>query len=136
MICNLRFQSLKTFRRNQRGAAAVEFSIISVVLVGLLIGIVDFGRTLYVKNQLSFLADRAARSVLLNSAVANADLEATIRTEFDAGTADDLTVAITTETLSGETYRVLTITYPIALFVPNVVPGAFVLSETRRVPHG
>lgn len=127
---------LPAFRHNQRGAAAVEFSIISVVLIALLIGIVDFGRTLYVKNQMSFLADRAARLVLLDSAVANATLEAAIRAEFNAGTADDLTVSITTDTVAGDTYRVLNITYPVALFIPDVVPGAFVLSETRRVPHG
>ena len=124
------------FRRDQRGAAAVEFSIISVVLVALLIGIVDFGRTLYIKNQLSFLADRAARSVLLNSAVTNADLETTIRSEFDAGTSDDLIVSIATETVALDTYRVVTITYPVTLFVPNIVPDAFLLSVTRRVPHG
>jgi Flp pilus assembly protein TadG len=127
---------LTAFRRDQRGAAAVEFSIISIVLVALLIGIVDFGRTLYIKNQLSFLADRAARSVLLNASVSNADLETTIRAEFDAGAAEDLTINITTDVIAGDTYRVMTITYPVTLFVPDVVPEAFNLSETRRVPHG
>ncbi len=127
---------LRALKCDQRGTAAVEFSIISVVLVALLIGIVDFGRTLYVKNQMSFLADRAARSVLLDASIANTDLEATILAEFDAGNAVDLTVSITTETVQSETYRVVSITYPITLLIPDIVPDALVLSVTRRVPHG
>ena len=52
--------------RCEAGTAAVEFAIISMVFISLCVGIVDFGRTLYVKNQLSFLADQATRTVLVN----------------------------------------------------------------------
>ena len=77
-----------------RGTAAVEFALISVVLIGLLMGILDFGRTIYVKNQVSYLADRAARKVLLDPDISNSKLEAELRDGFTAGNADDLTVSI------------------------------------------
>lgn len=119
-----------------RGAAAVEFAIISMVLITLLIGIVDFGRTLYVKNQLSFLADQAARAVLLDPGIADATLEADLRADFSAGTAADLTVTITSEIVSGTDFRVLSVNYPITLFIPNLSASDLTLSVTRRVPSG
>ncbi len=120
----------------QRGAAAVEFAIISVVLITLLIGMVDFGRTLYVKNQLSFLADRAARAVLLAPTISDATLETDLRAEFTAGDSLDLTVTITSETIGTNAFRVLTVSYPMTLFVPNLSSSALQLDVTRRVPAG
>ena len=89
---------LKRAARCENGAAAVEFAIVSVILISLCIAIVDFGRTLYVKNQLSFLADQATRTVLVNPAVTNAALEATLAGDFTAGDPADLTVAVNSET--------------------------------------
>ena len=127
---------LRRIRTCELGTAAVEFSIISVVLIGLCIAIVDFGRTLYVKNQLSFLADQATRAVLLNPAIANATLEATLEGDFTAGNPDDLDVTINTETVGGTDFRVITIAYPITLFIPNLASSTIDLDVTRRVPTG
>ncbi len=120
----------------ERGAAAVEFAIVSVVLITLMIGIVDFGRTLYVKNHLSFLADQAMRTVLVNPGITNAGLEAELRADFSAGEGTDLTVTITSETVGATDFRVLTLDYPITLFIPNLSAGDLTLSVTRRVPTG
>lgn len=117
----------------QRGAAAVEFSIISVVLVTLCIGIVDFGRTLYVKNQISHLADQAARRVLMDSDIASATLESDLRGGFSAGNAADLNVSIASQTIGLDTFRVITISYPVTLFVPFLDSNAISLDVTRRV---
>ncbi|MEM7424356.1 MAG: TadE family protein, partial [Pseudomonadota bacterium] len=85
--------------RCTRGAAAVEFAIVSVVFVTVCIAVVDFGRTLYVKNQLSFLADIAARQILINPTVPSATLETDLRNEFVAGDPASLAIAITNETV-------------------------------------
>ena len=122
--------------RCQSGAAAVEFSIISVVLVMLLIGIVDFGRTLYVKNQLSFLADRAARSVLVNPNITDTALETTLRTDFNGGDPMDLSVTLSAATVGGVNFRVISIDYPITLFIPNLASSTLDLNVTRRMPAG
>lgn len=120
--------------RCTRGAAAVEFAIISVVFVGLLIAIVDFGRTLYIKNQLSFLADQATRTMLITPSTADATIINTIGTDFNAGDAAQLNVTITYETIGSNDFRVLTIDYPMTLFVPNLASDAINLSVMRRVP--
>lgn len=122
--------------RCERGAAAVEFAIISMVLISLCVAIVDFGRTLYVKNQLSFLADQATRTVLLNPAVTNAVLEATLANDFTAGDPADLTVDVNNQTIGAADFRVITISYPVTLFIPNLASDTINLDVTRRVPAG
>lgn len=119
-----------------RGAAAVEFAIISMVLIALTIGIVDFGRTLYVKNQISSLADQAVRKVLIDPGIASATLESELREDFYAGDADNLSVGVSSETVDGISYRIVTVGFPMTLFVPGLSSDAISLSVTRRVPAG
>ncbi len=118
------------------GAAAVEFAIVSSVLIGLLIGTIDFGRTLYTKHQISSLADEAVRKVLINPGVSNATLESELRNDFFAGNPAALTVSATTETAGGLSYRVITIGFPMTLFIPGLNSDTVSLSVTRRVPAG
>ena len=115
-----------------RGAAAVEFAIVSGVLIMLLIGILDVGRALWVQNQISFLADQAVRRVLLDPAISEEDLEAALREDFTAGSAEALTIAAP-EPAAGEEYRVVRIDFPFALLVPQIA-GEITLGVTRRVP--
>ena len=122
--------------RCQRGVAAVEFSIVSMVFFMLLIGGIDMGRTFYIKNQLSFLADQATRAVLLDGTVSDADLTAIVQDQFTAGDADLLTVTISSETTSGVEYRVVRVDFPVTLFIPNLTSSTFNLNVDRRVPVG
>ena len=127
---------LRSLARCQSGAAAVEFAIISTVLIMLLIAIVDFGRTMYIKNQLSFLADQAARSVLVDPNITDTALETTLRTDFSAGDPTDLTVSLNIDVVGGVNFRVLSIDYPVTLFVPNLASSTIDLNITRRIPAG
>lgn len=118
------------------GAAAVEFAIVSTVLIGLLIATVDFGRTIFTKNQISSLADQAVRKVLIDPGISSATLESELRDGFSAGNSQDLTVGVTSETTDGITYRVITVGFPMTLFIPGLNSDTVSLSVTRRVPAG
>jgi len=120
----------------QRGAAAIEFAIVSVVFLSLVVGTIDFGRTLYVKNQLSFLADQAVRKVLINPGISNTTLTDELRADFNAGVQADLGITVSDETIGGNAYRLVQITYPMTLFIPNLSNSALLLSVDRRVPSG
>lgn len=120
--------------RCTRGAAAVEFAIVSVVFVTVCIAVVDFGRTLYVKNQLSFLADIAARQILINPTVPSATLETDLRNEFVAGDPASLAIAITNETVGSNDFRRIAISFPVTLFIPYLASQNITLSVNRRVP--
>jgi Flp pilus assembly protein TadG len=119
-----------------RGTAAIEFAIVSTLLIGLCVAAVDFGRTLFAQHQISSLADQAVRKVLIDPEIPTATLESELRDGFTAGDAADLTVDVTTETADGITYRVVTVGFPMTLFVPGLSSDAVALSVTRRVPAG
>lgn len=118
------------------GTAAVEFAIVGAVFIALVIGILDFGRTFYVKNQISALADQAARKMLIDPNISEATLQSELKDDFFAGNADDLTVTVTTETASGTSYRVVTVVYPMTLLIPGLASNAISLNVMRRVPTG
>jgi Flp pilus assembly protein TadG len=53
--------------RRDRGAAAVEFAILLVVLLLIIMAIIDFGRMLYVKQGVSAASREAARMAVVTS---------------------------------------------------------------------
>lgn len=116
------------------GAAALEFAIVSLFLVLISIGVIDFGRALYVRNDMSYAADLGAREVLIAEAVSAGTLESTVRTAFTGPDPDLLEVTIDTETIAGLTYWNLTLTYPLALKLPGFTDSPLTLSVTRRIP--
>lgn len=127
---------LRGLARCERGTAAVEFAIISVVFIMLLVGIVDFGRTLYIKNQLSYLADQTARAVLVDPSAVDNALETALRAGFTAGDPTELEVDFQTQVIDGITFKVLTLDYPVTLFIPNLASSVLDLNVIRRMPTG
>ncbi len=51
--------------RRQRGAAAVEFALIALVFFTLLLGIIEFGRLLYLWNTVQEVTRKAAREAVV-----------------------------------------------------------------------
>lgn len=58
----------KQFKRNERGATLVEFSIAATVFLVAMFGVIEFGRALWVHNALADAARRGARYAVLHSA--------------------------------------------------------------------
>lgn len=56
---------------NHRGQGAVEFALLAPVILLLLFGIVDFGRALFIANELTNAAREGARVAVLDSNVCN-----------------------------------------------------------------
>lgn len=55
-------------RRGDRGAVAVEFALIIPLLLLLLMGVIDFGRAMYVKSTLVYTASQGARVASMRNA--------------------------------------------------------------------
>lgn len=55
----------KASRGKQRGAAAVEFALIALIFFGVLFGIVEFGRGLYVWNSIQEVTRYVAREAVV-----------------------------------------------------------------------
>lgn len=55
-------------RAGERGAVAVEFALIIPLLLLLLMGVIDFGRAMYVKSTLVYTASQGARVASMRNA--------------------------------------------------------------------
>ena len=122
------------FRFSEAGSTAVEFAIISLVLILVALGTVEFGRGLNIRNQLSQAADYGARQILTNSQISDTTLETTVRSAFNAGAGNALTVTIGTEAVNGVQFRTITLSYPFTPLIPGLSSGTINLNLARRTP--
>jgi len=117
------------------GGVAIEFAIISVALVLLSLGTLEFGRALEVRNQLAYVADIAAREVLKDGAVAGSDVEEIVREKFEASNPELLQFELASETdENGVEFRTVTLRYPFLLLIPQLSSNSILLSTTERIP--
>lgn len=121
-------------RNCSSGAAALEFAIVSLFLVLVSIGVVDFGRGFYVRHHMSYAADMGARKALIDATASEATLESTIREAFTGPNPDLLEVTIGSEVITGVSYRVVDMAYPLALRIPGFTDSPVSLNVARRIP--
>lgn len=107
---------LKRFRRDNRGAAMVEFAIIAPLLFALIFGIIDFGRVFFLYNNLTNAAREGARlgSVYPEDAGANVTtIRDATRARINDSNGSTATVNVTYQgAFPGRTVRVHIQNYP------------------------
>ena len=128
--------SLARLRRCERGTAAVEFALVGLVAIVLFLGILEFGRVLYMRNEMSYAMDLGARQILTNPAIANAEVELSIRKAIRFGTPARLVVTFGTKSVDGASFRTLLVSYPVTLLIPGLTNANIVLKIDRIVPLG
>jgi Flp pilus assembly protein TadG len=125
---------LARLRRCESGTAAIEFAFVGLIAISLFLGVIEFGRGLYMKNEMSYAADRAARKILTNAAVTDDEVETVMRDAITFGVSANLQITFGTETVDGISFRSLLIRYPVTLLIPGLRNGSFMLTVDRRVP--
>lgn len=126
----------KRFLGSEKGAMAAEFAFVFPAFIVILLGIFEFGRALKVHNELENAASQASRMVMINDAVSNSVLETKIRTLLYDLVGTDLNVAMSTDTVDGQTYRVVSISYPHQISTAFVTPIDITMTATSRTPEG
>ena len=121
-------------KRSESGTVAVEFALVGLVAITLFLGIVEFGRSLYMRNAIYFAMDLGSRKIMTNATVANSDVETAIRAAVAFGESSELLITFGTESVNGVAFRTILIRYPITLLIPGLTNGAFMLTVNRRVP--
>lgn len=125
---------LKNLKRNQRGAAAIEFGLAIPVALVLILGCMNFGIYLYFTNSMAAAIDETARSAILwptpNDAELQTNFENSLFTAKAFGSAN-LTVTHGTS-LDGRAYVDLegTGAYDINLIFVDL--GSIPVQSTRR----
>ncbi|MCA1408874.1 pilus assembly protein [Ensifer sp. IC3342] len=136
-------RGIRPLWRSQSGATAVEFALVCLPLLLLMLGIIEFGRAFYVRNDLSYAADFAARKVLIGQIPRDAPdgeaqqkLDSAVREAFHGGDPALLQIVTGKETVDGIDFRVLSIQYPFTFVLPGLSESPFNLQLSRRIPIG
>lgn len=124
----------RRLRSCQAGSTAIEFAIISLVLVLVVFGVIEFGRGLNIRNQLSQAADYGARQILTNKEITDSALATSVRAAFNAAAGGPLTVTVGAETVNGVQFRTITLSYPFTPLISGLYNGTMNLSVARRTP--
>lgn len=126
--------AFRRLRDCRSGATALEFAIVSLFLVLISIGVIDFGRGFQARNNMSHAADVGARTLLTNAETSNSTLETAIRSAFTGSNPELLEIEIASESIDGTTYRAVTMQYPLSLHIPGLESSPIMLTILRRVP--
>lgn len=68
--------TLRRFLRDRSGAAAVEFALILPIFLLTILGIIEFGRMLWIRNTMEYVAETAARYGGINTTANAATIQA------------------------------------------------------------
>lgn len=128
--------ALRHLHRCDYGSAAVEFSLVSLVLILAILGTIEIGRALNVRNQLAQAADFGTRKLLIDKLISDTALETSVRDAFREGSNALLSVTIGTETVNGVPCRTITLNYPFSSLLPGLTATPINLSLARRAPAG
>ena len=96
------------------------------------VGVIEFGHGLNIRNQLSQAADYRARQILTNKGITDSALATSVRTAFSAAAVEPLTVTIGAETVNGVQFRTITLNYPFTPLISGIYNATINLSVARR----
>lgn len=126
---------------DESGATALEFAIIGSVFVIASMGIIEFGRSLQVRNEIAYAMDHGARTLLMDADATEAEIKEAIKARFNSYDGDKLTVTASNGTMACQhddksgtvDIRTLTVSYPLEIFIPGFA-GAVDIRLNRIVP--
>lgn len=122
---------LKIFFHREEGTTAIEFAVVAMPVILLLVGTLEFGRVLFIQNEMARAADRGVRTLLVTADTPLAEIETQIRNTFSLTPPAGLAVTLSSD---GSGLRTLRVTYPVGLLVPTLVDSEITLTTERRVP--
>jgi Flp pilus assembly protein TadG len=89
---------------DRRGGAAIEFAIIGPVLCTMMLGAVDVGRMFYVRQNLEYATEQAARYFMVNPTAATSDVTTYLQGKMAGAPGTSVSVSYTnTATCNGNT---------------------------------
>ncbi|TVQ83504.1 MAG: pilus assembly protein [Micavibrio sp.] len=122
MIRNIK-QRMKRFARNENGATAVEFALVSVLFLSVVFAIMEFGRFFWISHQFQFAVEDTTRSAAVRGDMSPQDIEEAITEKMSLTgiNAAALNINVAETQISGVNFIEVTGHYDFKPFLP--VPG-------------
>ncbi len=123
---------------HKKGSVAVEFGMVSILFLGFLFGIIEFGRLFWTMNALQYAIEDTARYALVHEDAANTEL-VTYATNKMSGVSNPSTLIITTTqvTISGISFIEVNGTYTFTTIIPflSTLISTLDLTAQSRIPY-
>jgi len=128
-------KSRRFFHRIDRedGTVAIEFAIVSLLFFALLLGSIELGRAMWMRNSVQFAAEEAARWALVQTAENSTAVVDFARGRLTASPASaDITAPYVT--VSGVRYVVVTVTQDFTPVTTLVSTGKITMTGKAQFP--
>jgi len=106
--------------RDQRGATAAEFAILLPVFCMMVFGTIEVSRMMYMGASVQWAVDRAARMVVVDPDVSDADLEDAVNGYLTAAGSPDVAIVSAEEDFGGVPVIRLSAHYDHVLYGPFI----------------
>lgn len=116
----------------ERGSVAVEFAMILPILLTLMLGVMEFGRAMWIRQTLQYAVESAARTALADSTLGGSSIMADVKNSLPGltGLAPTVTVTATATQINVKA------DYAFSFLVPGLLPfGPLVISAQSNTPR-
>lgn len=120
---------------SRKGATAVEFALLSMVVIFFIIGIIEFGRILWIQDSLQFATEEAARYAMVNTTLPDDDIIVFAKNRITGVNPAVVTFSLTREVVGTTVFVTIRAEAPVTYITGSLLPGGpFNLSGQTRVP--
>lgn len=125
----------RNFSVDRHGSPALEFAFIAPLFFAVLFGTFEVGRALYEHNRIAAAAAIASRTLVLDAAASDSEIQATITAKLANYDAVDLTITLSNETIANQNFKKIQISYNHEFIVKfGSYLSEITLSTTRYAP--
>ena len=126
---------LRAFGADRKGIATIEFAFAAVAFLTLLIGVLEYGQVMWVRNTLQNAAAETGRYAMVHTTATQTQLVAYAKTAAAPLNPDDVAVQVTWDTTGGTTYVTILTSYQFQEIVPFMPQGTISLVGRARMPQ-
>lgn len=127
---------LRRFARCRSGVAAIEFAFVSMIFFSLIIGIIEVGRGLHMRNHLAHMLDIGAREFIMDNELTQEQLTTRMKKALTQVDPDKLSVTYANAVVGGVDCLTISVSYPFTLFFVGMGETGIDVSLERHVPYG
>lgn len=130
------FVFARHFTRDDRGSAAVEFSLVLPTFLVMILGIFWVGWAAHSTHNVRFALAEGARALQLKPTITQSELQTFVRSKvYDGHNVETVAVTLTFDALSGGVQLAhTTATYPVSFTVPLLGSYSFTYTVSMTVP--
>ena len=116
----------------ERAATVLEFAFILPILLAFMLGIVEFGRAMWIRQTLQYAVETAARTALADSTLNTSAISSAVTANLLGLNGVNPVVTVTSST----TQITIAATVDFSMLAPGLLPvGPFVLSAQSNTPR-